>query len=296
MQMQLEKFLSYMEFERGYSSHTIRGYEEDLNYFYAFLEQKKIDNLNHVDYDTISSYLRELYHHNYSKRTISRHVSSLKSFFQYLKQEELVKENPMLLVSSPKLDKTLPKVLNAKETEELLEEPKEDTILGIRDRAMLELLYSTGIRVSELVSLKCSQIHFDTKQLKVHGKGNKERYVLFGTPCKKKLEAYLKIRPELLKNKMNDHVFLDAHGNPITTHGVRYILKKYSIQTNQKRNVTPHMLRHTFATDMLNEGADLKTVQELLGHENLSTTQIYTHVSSERLRKVYENAHPRARR
>lgn len=294
--MDFEKFLIYLEVEKNYSKWTVAGYGENIDMFLSFLEQKKCKNLNQVNYILIREYLVELYHHNYSKKTIARHISSLRSFFKYLEKEGRIENNPMLLISNPKLDKRLPNILNYEQVEELLECPDLNTPIGIRDACMLEVLYSTGIRVSELVGLQLSNLYLNRHQIKVLGKGNKERYVLFGSPCFKKLGAYLNIRNELLKGENHSYVFVDAHGRPLTTHGVRYILNKYTKGKDFKTRVTPHTIRHTFATDMLNEGADLKTVQELLGHENLSTTQVYTHVSNERLRRVYLEAHPRARR
>lgn len=296
MRIYLEKFLSYLEFEKGYSKNTIKGYEENIEYFFQFLEDKKYTDIKKINYNVIRQFLTELYHHHYSKRTVARYISSLRSFFKFLNNEEIIEENPMILISNPKLDKRLPSVLNYEQVEEIIKKPNQETPLGIRDACMFELLYSTGIRVSELVGIKLSDLYLNRHQIKILGKGNKERYVLFGTPCLELLNQYLKVRLELLKNKNHEFLFLDAHGNPLTTNGVRYRLKQYVRTCDFKTKVSPHMFRHTFATDMLNEGADLKTVQELLGHENLSTTQVYTHVSNERLRRVYLESHPRAKK
>ncbi len=295
MRMHLEKFLSYLQNEKHYSNYTITGYEDNISLFLSFLEDKKIENIKKVDYALIRIYLAELYHHEYAKKTIARHISSLRSFFRFLEKEEIIKDNPMVLISNPKMDKKLPNILNYEQVEELIEAPDQNTVLGIRNACMFELLYSTGIRVSELVGLKISDLSFSNRQLRIFGKGKKERLALFGGKAEKLLGDYLSKREELLKGK-SEYLFLDHHGNPLTTHGVRYILKKYAKEEHFRTNVTPHMFRHTFATDMLNEGADLKTVQELLGHENLSTTQVYTHVSNERLRQVYLNTHPRAKK
>ena len=296
MRMYLEQFLSYMEFEKGYSKNTIKGYEENIEYFFQFLEDKKYTNIKKIDYNIIRQFLTELYHHRYSKTTIARYISSLRSFFKFLNKEEIIEDNPMVLISNPKLDKRLPNILNYEQVEEIIQKPSQDTPLGIRDACMFELLYSTGIRVSELVGIQLSDLHLGRHQIKILGKGKKERYVLFGTTCLELLNHYLNIREELLKGKTNSFLFLDAHGNPLTTNGVRYRLKGYVKTCDFKTKVSPHMFRHTFATDMLNEGADLKTVQELLGHENLSTTQVYTHISNERLRRVYLESHPRAKK
>lgn len=296
MRMYLEQFLSYIEIEKGYSKYTVKGYEENIEYFLMFLEDKKCTHINQIDYNVIRQFLTELYHHSYSKRTVSRYISSLRSFFKFLTNEEIIEDNPMLLISNPKLDHRLPSTLNYEQVEELIQTPDQSNPYGIRDACILELLYSTGIRVSELVGIKTSDLYLNRHQIKILGKGNKERYVLFGTPCFQLLESYLEVRTQLLKNKESQTLFLDFHGNPLTTNGIRYILKKYARNCDFKTKVSPHMFRHTFATDMLNEGADLKTVQELLGHENLSTTQVYTHISNERLRRVYLDSHPRAKK
>ena len=294
MNMYLEQFLSYLENEKNYSEYTILGYQDNIDLFFSFLEQKRISDIKKVDYSIIRVYLVELYHHKYSNRTISRHISSLRSFFKYLEKEKVIEENPMVFISNPKLEQKLPSVLNYSQLEEIIEKPDQSTVLGVRNACIFELLYSTGMRVSELVGLKLKDISLKERKIKVLGKGSKERFVLFGTPSYDLLTSYLNVREELLNGKQNDSVFLDAKGEVLTTHGVRYILNQYTKGTNIR--VTPHMFRHTFATDMLNEGADLKTVQELLGHENLSTTQIYTHVSNERLRNVYLHSHPRAKK
>lgn len=295
MRMELERFLHYIEVEKNYSPNTIKGYQDNIEMFLDFLEQKKCSSFRRVDDRLVRAYLVELYHHQYAKKTVARHISSLRSLFKFLLQEGIIEENPMELISNPKLDKKLPTVLNYEEMEELLESPDLSTPLGVRDACMWEVLYSTGIRVSELVSLKLQDINYSLKQIKVLGKGSKERYVLFGSICERRLKEYLKVR-ENLNVHHSEYLFLNAQGEKLTTHGVRFIMKKYVRMGDFKGNVTPHMIRHTFATDMLNEGADLKSVQELLGHENLSTTQIYTHVTNERLRKVYLDSHPRARK
>ena len=294
MNIYLEQFLSYLENEKNYSEYTILGYQDNIDQFFSFLEQKKLENIKKVDYSVVRLYLIELYHHGYSKRTIARHISSLRSFFKYLEKEEIIEENPMILISNPKMDSTLPSVLNYEEIEDMIEKPDQSTTLGIRNACIFELLYSTGIRVSELVGLKIQDVSMENRQIKVLGKGKKERIALFGTPSYQRLKSYFLVREELLKGRKKDFLFLDARGEPLTPHGVRYIMNQYT--KGSKKKVTPHMFRHTFATDMLNEGADLKTVQELLGHENLSTTQIYTHVSNERLRNVYLHTHPRAKK
>ena len=296
MKNEVKAFLEYISIEKNYSSYTSMNYEEDLKNFVLFLKREGMKNLKEVDYALVRFYLRELYEKKYSKKTIARHISTLRSFFKYLLKEEKIDSNPMTLISNPKQDKKLPSVLNYEEIETILQIPDLHTPLGIRDACMLELLYSSGIRVSELVNIQLEQIKFEEKTIKILGKGNKERYVLYGKKCSKLLDQYLKMgRPNLQKKKVNSYLFLNKDGNPLTTGGVRYIFDKILKEGGIRLKVSPHTLRHTFATHLLNNGADLKSVQELLGHENLKTTQIYTHVSNERLRNVYLHTHPRAR-
>ncbi len=293
MRETIKNFVGYLENEKHYSNNTIMAYQNNIEDFMSFLKKININNFNKVDYLIVRSYLKSLYDRNFSKKTISRYISSLRSFYKYLFIHNYVKENPMLLISNPKVDKKLPRFLSINDVETLLKQPTLNSPLGIRDALILELLYATGLRVSELVNIKISDINFSTKQIKVLGKGNKERYVLYGHICSNLIQNYLDNSRNLLCQNENDYLLVNQHGNPITTRSIRNIINKYD--KTIKTHVSPHTLRHTFATHMLNEGADLKSVQELLGHENLSTTQIYTHVSNERLRSVYLNNHPRAK-
>lgn len=286
-------FLRYLKEEKNYSKFTIINYGKDLKLFLDFLNCEKISTLENVDYPIIRSYLSFLYEKDYSKKTISRNISTLRSFFKYQKSQNLVSKNPMTFVENPKLDKRLPKVLYTKDLETLLNTPDCNTPLGQRNCVILEMFYSTGIRVSELVNLKVSDIHFHDKRIKILGKGSKERYVLYGSVLEKKLNLYLQNGYQELNKNKSDFIFLNKNGNPLTTRGVETILDQVLKKSGLNYHISPHVLRHTFATDMLNNGADLKIVQELLGHENLATTQIYTHVSNERLRQVYLNSHKR---
>ncbi len=287
------KFIEYLKL-KNHSKYTVISYQNDLENFQQFLICESI-SVKDVDYKIIRNYLSYLYSKNYSKRTIARHISCLRSLYHYLMKEHIITKNPMKLISNPKLDQTLPKFLYTNELEDLLLIPDQTTPLGIRDAVMLELMYSTGVRVSELVSIQLKDILLYERKIKVMGKGSKERYVLYGSRLQTLFDKYLSgMRSNLLKDKNNDFLLLNHLGNPLTTAGVRTILNKIIQKGALKFHISPHVLRHTFATHMLNEGADLKSVQELLGHENLSTTQIYTHVSNERLRQVYLNAHPRA--
>mgnify|MGYP003290231827 CR=1 FL=1 len=292
MKKQLDDFYDYLD-SKGYSIHTINSYQKDLNQFLIY--SKNID-IKKIDYNYLRGYLQFLYSKNYKSKSISRHISSLKSFFKYLMKTEVIKTNPMLLISSPKQEKKLPNYINYKDLETLFSIPDRNDVLGLRNALILELLYSCGIRVSELVNIKLSDIDYSNNRILILGKGKKERFVLYGNVCRELLKKYLiESRSKLLK-KDNDYLLLNKFGNKITDRAIRMIIDDIVKKSSLKLNISPHTLRHTFATHLLNEGADLKIVQELLGHENISTTGIYTHVSNERLRKVYLDAHPRAKK
>ena len=230
----------------------------------------------------------------YEKKTISRHISTLRSYYKYLYEEKKIKKNPMELISNPKLDKKLPNFLYYDELEILLNIPDKSTTLGIRDALILEMLYSTGIRVSELINIKMKDINRSNKKILIMGKGSKERYVLYGEVLDNLLDLYIK-DSRIKLNKNSEYLILNKNGNQITDRGIRLIISNILKKGSLDFHVSPHTLRHTFATHMLENGADLKSVQELLGHENLSTTQVYTHVTNERLRTVYLKTHPRAK-
>lgn len=237
-----------------------------------------------------------LYDKKYSNKAIARHISSLRSFYKYLKKEGIVDNNPMVLISNPKIEKKLPKVVYPNELEDILNTPDINTPIGLRDALILELLYSTGIRVSELVNIKISDININKKEIRIFGKGSKERIVLYGTRCSDLLNKYLdNSRYTLYSEKYsNDYLLLSKTGKQINQREIRYIIDDVVNKTGLKLHISPHVLRHTFATDLLNNGADLRSVQQLLGHASLSTTTIYTHITNERLRSVYLSAHPRA--
>ena len=288
-------FLKYLKIEKNYSKYTIINYGKDLKIFKKYLDSEHITNIKNVDYKVLRQYLSFLYDFDYEKKTITRNISTLRSFFKYLHKENIIKSNCMTLIESPKLDKKLPKVLNAIEIEDILNIPDITTPIGKRDSVILELIYSTGVRVSELVNIKISDIDFGSKKIIINGKGNKERIVLFGHVLEDKINLYLNDgRKELVKD-INDYLILNKNGNKITPRGIELIIDKILKAGHINFKISPHTLRHTFATHMLNNGADLKTVQELLGHESLSTTQIYTHVSNERLKSVYLKTHPRGK-
>ena len=292
----VDKFERYLKVEKNDSIYTIQNYIQDVTVFLEYMKQKKITKISCVDYDCVRAYLSYLYTRGLSKGSVSRNLSALRTFFKWLLRENYIDSNPMELIPSPKKDRKLPTYLNYEDIEKILEIPDTSTPLGKRDSVILEMLYSTGIRVGELISIKLSDIRLDQHMITVFGKGSKERNVLFGDIRASKLKLYIESgRRELLKDKHSDFLFLNHHGNPLTERGIEDILNRIIKKGDFDFSIHPHMLRHTFATHMLDNGADLKVVQELLGHENLSTTQIYTHVSNERLRRVYLSAHPRAK-
>ena len=293
MKDNIEKFLKYLKYKKNYSEHTIIGYENHINLFYEFIKSKGIDNYKTVDYSIIRNYINYLYKMKYSSKSICNHISSLRTFFKYLKNENIINSNPMTLIENPKLEKKLPKFLYYEDIEKILNVPDTNTDEGIRNLLILELLYVTGIRVSELVNIKLEDINYSERKIKITGKGNKQRYVLYGTRCEELLNNYLKIRTNFLKDN-NEYLLLGKMGKKINDRIVRVIISDISLKAGIKIKISPHTFRHTFATHMLNEGADLRSVQELLGHENLSTTTIYTHLTNERLRSVYLHTHPRA--
>lgn len=290
-----EKFLRYLEGERNTSEHTRTAYRGDLAEFYKFLEGRAPAS---VTRDDLRRYLAGLSTRTepFSKRTIARKLASIRSFFRYLVREGYAKKNPASTVNNPKLEKRLPMVLDENEIDRLLGSP-EDDVSGLRDRAILETLYSTGMRVSELVKLDVERVDFISGVCRVTGKGSKERLCPIGDKALRAIRAYLAKRGKVSKKEAKA-VFLNhspnGTGSRLTTRSVSRILDKYIERTCRRSGISPHTLRHSFATHLLNRGADLRSVQELLGHENLSTTQIYTHVSTARLKEAYDKAHPRA--
>ena len=301
----IEKFIHYLRNQRGYSEHTVRNYRMDLQQFFEFYRNYKTlnkeeglrDNLG-IEYDTIREFLGGLYG-KYKRTTIARKLSSIRSFFSYLERNDLVESNPAGDISSPKQGKYIPAYLPVDDMFRLLDVPDKDKPLGLRDLAILELLYSTGIRVAELVGLNISDIDFNQQLIKVVGKGNKERIVPVGQyalrAIRNYLEAVLFLRKKGVKKSGNTPLFLNYRGGRLTTRSISSIIKKYVTECGLMDEITPHSLRHTFATHLLDGGADLRSVQELLGHVSLSTTQKYTHVSVEQLIRIYESCHPRAR-
>lgn len=290
-------FLDYLKIEKNASPYTMKFYNTDIQAFLLFLKTENVNELKDVDNLVVRVFLTQLYDRNLSRRSVSRILSCLRSFYSFLEREGLVRLNPFLHVNLPKQATLIPSFFYEEELAELFKVNDLTSPLGQRNQAILEVLYGTGIRVSECVNLKIDSIDFSIGTVLVLGKGRKERYVPFGEYAKNALEKYIKEgRNELLEksNNSQDFVFLNARGNPITPRGIRYVLNKIVENASSTVSMHPHKLRHTFATHLLNEGADLRTVQELLGHENLSSTQMYTHVTKDRLRQVYMNSHPRA--
>ena len=290
MQRHVEKFINYLNIEKNASKHTIINYKIDLRVFAAFLGDKDISTVDHL---ALRRFLAELRSKNYAKRTIARKLASLRSFFRFLYREGYIKTNPITAISTPKLDKKLPVFLDVDKVAKLVQCPPDDNEAGLRDRAIMETLYSAGLRVSELVGLDSDDIDFISGVIKVLGKGKKERVVPIGEPALKAIRKYIDKRvAKQVRDK--DAVFLNKSGRRLTDRSVRRVINKYIKECSIVEHISPHSLRHSFATHLLDRGADLRSVQELLGHMNLSTTQIYTHVTMERLKDVYDKAHPRA--
>lgn len=296
MQEIFNRYINHLEVERNASAYTVRNYKADLLDFFHFLKEKKVATLDEVDRKVLRDYLAHLVRRGIVKASVARKLSAIRSFYRYLVREKIIEANPIKTVSSPKLDKRLPSFLTLGEVKRLLEAPDLSTPQGLRDRALLELLYASGLRVSELTGLELGQINLDTNEIRVWGKGSKERVGLMGEPAAEAIKVYLaQGRPELIGKKKSNALFLNRYGQRLPERSVQKVLEKYTLKAGLKKRVHPHMLRHTFATHLLDGGADLRVVQELLGHERLSSTQIYTHVTKKQARKVYLAAHPLAK-
>ncbi|MBG3868575.1 tyrosine recombinase XerC [Staphylococcus haemolyticus] len=287
-------FLNMLKVERNFSAHTLKSYHDDLVQFNHFLEQELI-NLRTFEYKDARNYLSYLYSQNLKRTTVSRKISTLRTFYEFWMTKDETIINPFVQLVHPKKENYLPQFFYEEEMEALFETVAKDTKKGLRDRVILELLYATGIRVSELVNIQLKDIDMSLPGVKVLGKGNKERFVPFGEFCRQSIEQYLReFKP--IQHTKHSFLLVNMNGAPITERGVRYVLNDVVKRTAGVTEIHPHKLRHTFATHLLNQGADLRTVQSLLGHVNLSTTGRYTHVSNQQLRKVYLNAHPRAKK
>lgn len=294
----VQEFLLYLRLEKNASEHTVISYSEDIASFLAFARLRGFDDkLDSVNQMLIRAYLADMQNSEYARRTIARRLAALRSLFRFLYRENMVENNPFDSIRTPKLEKRLPDFLDEVELNDLFTLPG-DTLLGIRDLAILELLYATGVRVSELVGLNVYDIDFISGFILVYGKGSKERIVPFGRQAVQALTVYLeRSRPQLYSQHhgpVHQKVFVNNKGGPLTDRSVRRILEKYIRELALTKHVTPHTIRHSFATHLLDHGADLRLVQELLGHVSLSSTQIYTHISREKLKGIYRKTHPRA--
>ncbi len=292
----LDKYIRYLEIERNLSPYTVRNYSTDILHFINFLNAEEVQSLEKIDHIIVRNYLGQLLDAGTVRASISRKMSALRSFFRYLNREGLIDNEPLNRVSGPKKEKRLPSFLTSEEIHSLLSAPDISTPQGFRDRAILELLYAAGLRISEMASLDERSVDLSSRQIRVWGKGSKERMVLMGEPAANSVKQYLDYaREKLLGNEDSNALFLNRYGNRIAQRRIQYLLKKYATKAGISRRVHPHMLRHTFATHMLDGGADLRVVQELLGHTNLSSTQIYTHVTRSQMRSRYLEAHPRSK-
>ncbi|AOE50258.1 site-specific tyrosine recombinase XerD [Kangiella sediminilitoris] len=289
----IERFCDHVWMEQGLSDATLSSYRSDLKLFAKWLD-KGSSSLESCDLSTLQSYMAYRYKKNYSSRSTARFLSSARKFYQYLLQTNQIKIDPTQQIETPKVQPPVPKTLSEKDVELLLAQPELDTPIGLRDKAMLELLYSSGLRITELISMEVNQIGFIQGVMRVIGKGNKERLVPIGEEALSAVRAYLKYgRPELASNAPNDWLFLSTRGSIMTRQTFWYRIKHYAKNAGIRTHLSPHTLRHAFATHLLNHGADLRTLQMLLGHSDLSTTQIYTYVARERLKQLHSEHHPR---
>lgn len=292
---QFENFLDYLTYQKNYSEYTRVNYQNDLAEYFAYLKRENL-SYKKVEYSDIRFYLMYLKDEKKEKNSsINRKLSTLRSFYKYLVNQEILKNNVFSYIHGPKKEKKLPRYFEYNELEELFTIPDKSSPLGQRDLLILELLYATGLRVGELVSIKLTDINKKERTILILGKGNKERIVEFGEYAEESLILYLKEGREKLNTNNSTYLFLNHQGGVLTERGVRYALDKLIKKTTLAKNISPHMLRHTFATHLLNEGCDLLSVQKLLGHESISSTQIYTHVTTDHLKEVYYQAFPRAK-
>ncbi len=292
MQNMLKNYTDFLKIEKRYSTNTVEAYRRDIS---QFLDSAGEGPVEAFDSTTIRSYLIKCLKEGRNSRSTARYLSSLKSFFNFLCAEDHIQENPAEILESPKLWRKLPSIISLDEVEALLACPDPKTLSGVRDKAMLEVLYATGLRVSELVSLKISDVDLEVGYLRSMGKGAKERVVPLGAVAREAVQDYIDIaRRVLLKGNTSHEMFITRLGRKMTRQGFWKVLKAYALKANIKTSVSPHTLRHAFAAHLLERGADLRSVQEMLGHADISTTQIYTHILQDRMRKVHDKFHPRA--
>lgn len=297
MQDQLHDFIHFMTVEKGLSKNTIISYERDLKHYLQHLQHREqLQSLNEVSRVHIVQFLGHLSGEGKSAKTLARHIASVRAFHQFLLREKAADQDPSVHIETPRIEQKLPRILSFSEVEKLLEAPDTAIPIGLRDRAMLEVLYATGIRVTELINLDLDNVHLTMGFIRCVGKGNKERIIPIGKFATEIIEKYLQdSRPKLRSPKYKtEALFLNHHGNRLTRQGFWLIMKKLASEAKIQKELTPHTLRHSFATHLLENGADLRAVQEMLGHADISTTQIYTHVTKTRLKDVYTKFHPRA--
>ena len=291
----IDKYLEYLKIERKYSDKTILSYKDDLIEYNEFLGNNFTNILN-IDINIVNNYMKYLYERKITKSSISRKLSSIRGLYNYLVREEIIKENYFNKISNPKRELYLPKFLKNEELDKIFSICNFNNPTEERDTLIIELLYATGVRVSELVNIKIKDINRKEKLIKVLGKGNKERIVIYNNHTKKALDAYLKDGYNYFNKKSSEYLILNKNGNKLSERYIREIINKKVSQASLDIKISPHTLRHTFATDILENGADLMTVKELLGHESLNTTSIYTHITNEQIKKTYNLAHPRAKK
>ena len=290
----INEYLEYLKYQKNYSDYTVLNYKNDILEFFDYLSRESL-NYKTIEYSDIRFYLMYLKEEKHDDNSsVSRKLSSLRGLYKYLANEKIVKSNVFSLVNAPKKSKKLPRYFEYNELEELFLVPDTNTSLGQRDLLLLEMLYATGVRVGELVNIKVKDIDLGRRNIIILGKGNKERFVTYGEYCEDILKRYLNDGYILLNKNNLDYLFLNNNGGNLTERGVRYILDELIKKTSINKKISPHMIRHSFATHLLNEGCDLLTVQKLLGHESIKATQVYTHVTTDRLREVYFRSFPRA--
>jgi integrase/recombinase XerC len=294
----IESFVSYLSKEKRYSMHTVHAYRSDVEQFAEFLGGNDGTNGHfkpeQTTKDQVRVFLGDLIRHGMNKRSVSRKLASLRAFFGYLARQGIIKANPTLSIVSPKQEKRLPQYLREAEIEQSLDEIETDTAAGVRDRAIIELFYGTGMRLSELVGLNLQDVDFPSETVRVLGKGDKQRILPIGKTAIRVLKDFLKIRHRFQASVQDSALFLNRNGGRISARSVQQIVRKRLGAVSERARLSPHMLRHSFATHLLDHGADLRAVKELLGHATLSTTQTYTHVSREHLKRIYRQAHPRS--
>lgn len=291
----IDKYLEYLKVERKYSSKTILSYKDDLIEYNEFLGNNFTNILN-IDMNIVNNYMKYLYDRKITKSSISRKLSSIRGLYNYLVREDIIKENHFNKIQNPKRELYLPKFLKDEELDKIFSVCNSNNPTEERDTLIIELLYATGVRVSELVNIKIKDINREEKLIKVLGKGNKERMVIYNNHTKKALDTYLKDGYNYFNKKSSEYLILNKNGNKLSERYIREIINKKVSQASLDIKISPHTLRHTFATDILENGADLMTVKELLGHESLNTTSIYTHITNEQIKKTYNLAHPRAKK